>query len=69
MRGSIVSFTSVFTRSRMYGASSRELGERHASGDILLSLLLQLRLLPLLRVLLRTVAAASAAASAVVMDF
>ena len=36
--------------SRTYGASSRELGERHALCDILLFLLLQLRLLRLLRV-------------------
>ena len=45
--------------SRTYGASSREPGERHASCDMLLSLLLQLRLLRLLRVLLRTAAAAA----------
>ena len=44
--------------SRTYGSSSRELGERHASCDILRSLLRQLRLL---RVLLRTAAAAAAA--------
>ena len=51
------------TCSRTHGASSRELGERHASYGILLSLLLQLRLLRLLRVLLRTAAAAAVAAA------
>ena len=51
--------------SRTYGASWRELGERHASCHILLFLLLQLRLLRLLRVLLRPAAAAAAAAAAV----
>ena len=48
---------SVCACSRTYGASSRELGERHASCDTLLSLLLQLRLLRLLRVLIRTATA------------
>ena len=55
---------SVCASSRTYGSSSRELGERHVSCDILLSLLVQLRLLRLLRVLLRTAAAATAAAAA-----
>ena len=53
---------SVCACSRTYGASSRELGERHASCDVLLSLLLQLRLM---RVLLRTAADAAAAAARV----
>ena len=44
--------------------STRELGERHASCDILLSLLLQLRLRRPLRVFLRTAAAAAASAAA-----
>ena len=48
-----------------YVFSSRELGERHASCDILLSLLLQLRLVRLPRVLARTAAAAAAAGAAV----
>ena len=52
--------------SRTYGASSRELGERHASCDVLLSMLLQLRLL---RVLLRTAAAAAAAAAACLLSW
>ena len=56
---------SVCTCSRTHGASSRELVERHASCDVPLSLLLQLRLLRLLRVLLRTAAAAAAATAAV----
>ena len=57
---------SVCACSRTYGASSRELGERHALCDVLLSLLLlQLRLLRLLRALLRTAAAAGAGAGAV----
>ena len=47
----------------IHGASSRELGERHASYDVPLPLLLQLRLLWLLRVLLGTAAAAAAAAA------
>ena len=50
---------SVCACSRTLGASSRELGERHALCDIPLSLLRQLRLL---RVFLRTAAAAAAAA-------
>ena len=48
--------------SRTYGASSRGLGVRNASCDILLSALQQLRLL---RVLLRTSAAGAAAVAAV----
>ena len=51
-------------RSRTYGTSSREVGERHASCDIRLSLLLQLRLLQMLLVLLRTTAAAAATTAA-----
>ena len=50
---------SVCACSRIYGSFLSELGERHASCDILLSLLLQLRLLRLLRVLPRTVAVAA----------
>ena len=50
---------SVCGCSRTNGTSSLELGKRHASCDILLSLLLQLRLLRLLRVLPRTVAVAA----------
>ena len=50
---------SVCACSRTYGASSRELGERHASCDIIVYLLLQQ--LRLLRVLLRTAVAAVAA--------
>ena len=50
--------------SRTYGASSREKGERHTSCDIPRSLLVQLRLLRMLRVLLRTAAAAAAVAAA-----
>ena len=57
----LVSAVLLCACSRTYGASWRELGERHASCDILFSLLLQLRLL---QVLLRTAAAADAAAAA-----
>ena len=49
---------SVCACSRIYGSFLSELGERHASCDILLSLLLQLGLL---RVLVRTATAAAAA--------
>ena len=59
----------VCSCSRTYGASSRELGERHASCDVLLFLLLQLRLLRLLRVLLRTAAAAVPSAAVCCLGF
>ena len=51
--------------SRTHGAFSRKLGERHASCDMPLSLLLQLRQLRLLRGLLRAAAAPAAVAAAV----
>ena len=54
----ILSFT-LCACSRTYGASLHELGERHASCDILVSA----ALLRLLRVLLRTAAAAAVAAA------
>ena len=59
-----LSFTLLCACSRTQGASLCKLGERHASCDIHLSLLLQLRLLRVLRVLLRAAAVPAAAAAA-----